>query len=132
MLVLERPLSHYWTSPLKPMYSFGKWSKWKISLMGIVCRIVRVLKALWILCLKPSILWENCIKPTFLGCPRKFYHRVMYIAPSNGHISLNYNIPFKLVLRRFEVVFWCLEWERCTFKKTDENSFKSTNTILWL
>ena len=24
MLMLERPLSHYWTSPLKPMCSFGK------------------------------------------------------------------------------------------------------------
>ena len=66
-------------------------------------------------CLKPSIFWENCIKLTFLGCPRKFYHRVtgmyMYIAPSSGNISLNFNMPFKLILRRFEVVFWCLEWE---------------------
>ena len=40
----------------------------------------------------------------------------MYIglAPSSGHISLNFKIPFKLILRRFEVVFWCLEWECCT------------------
>ena len=30
----------------------------------------------------------------------------MYIAPSSGHISLNFNMPFKLILRRFEVVFW--------------------------
>ena len=42
----------------------------------------------------------------------------MYIDPSSGHISLNFlNMPFKLILRRFEVVFWCLEWECCTFLK---------------
>ena len=29
----------------------------------------------------------------------------MYIAPSSGHISLNCNMPFKLIVRRFEVVF---------------------------
>ena len=78
-------------------------------------------------CLTPSIFWENCIKLTFSGCPRKFYHRVMYIAPSSGHISLNFNMPFKLILRRFEVVFWCLDWECCTFWKIDGNLFKSTN-----
>ena len=89
---------------LKPMYRFGKWWKWKIFLMGVVYRVVRVLKALWIYL-------------TFSGCPRKFYHRVMYIAPSSGHISLNFNVPFKLILRRFELVFWCLEWECCTFFK---------------
>ena len=50
--------------------------------------------------------WENCIKLTFSGCPPKFCHRVMYIAPSSGHISLNFNMPFKLILRSFEVVFW--------------------------
>ena len=43
----------------------------------------------------------------------------MYIAPSSGHISLNCNMPFKLILRRCEVVFWCLEWEYCTFSKTE-------------
>ena len=43
----------------------------------------------------------------------------MYIAPSSGHISLNFNMPFKLILRRVEVVFWCLEWECCTFWKID-------------
>ena len=56
----------------------------------------------------------------------------MYIAPSSGHISLNCNMPFKFILRRFEVDFWCMEWECCTFWKIDGYSFKSTNTILWL
>ena len=66
---------------------------------------------------KSSIFWENCIKLKFSGCPRKFYHRVMYTAPSSGHISLNCTMPFKLILRRFEVTFWCLEWECCTFER---------------
>ena len=44
----------------------------------------------------------NCL--TFMT-QRKFYHRVMYKAPSSGHISLNFNMPFKLILRRFEVGF---------------------------
>ena len=87
---------------LKPIYSFGKWWKLKISLMGFVYRVVWALKPLWIFLsesLKPSIFWENCIKLTFSGCPRKFYHRVMYIAPSSGHISLNLNMLFKFILR---------------------------------
>ena len=41
----------------------------------------------------------------------------MYIAPSSGESLLNLNVPFTLILRRFEVVFWCLEWECCTFKR---------------
>ena len=81
-------------------------------------------------CLKLNFLRKLHIKLTFSGCPRKFYHRVMYIAPSSGHISFNCNMPFKLILRRCEVVFWwctCLEWECCTFWKIDGNSLKSTN-----
>ena len=50
----------------------------------------------------------------------------MYIALSSGHILLNCNMSFKFILRRFEVVFWCLVWEYCTFWKIDGNSFKST------
>ena len=47
----------------------------------------------------------------------------MNIAPSRGHILLNLNLPFKLILRRFEVVFWCVEWEWCTFWKIDQWKF---------
>ena len=41
------------------------------------------------------------------------YHRFMYkcIAPSSDHSLLTLNLPFKVILRRFEIVFWCLEWE---------------------
>ena len=115
---------------LKPMYSFGKWWKWKkFSNMGFVYRVVWILKVLWIFLSETiNIFWENCIKLTFSG----FYHRVMYIAPSSGNVSLNCYMDFKLILRRFEVVLWCLEWECCTFWKIDGNSFKPTNTILWL
>ena len=40
----------------------------------------------------------------FRDAPPKIYHRLMYIAPSSGHILLNLNLPFKLILKRFEVV----------------------------
>ena len=53
--------------------------------------------------------------------PPNIVRRVMYIAPSCGHILLNLKLPFKLILRRSEVVFWCLEWECCTFWKIDGN-----------
>ena len=55
----------------------------------------------------------------------------MYKAPSSD-CSLTLNLSFKVILRQFQVVFWCLEWECCTFQKINENSFKFTNTILWL
>ena len=108
---------------LKPVYSLGKWWKWNISVMGFIYRVYRVVKALWI------FLSETI---NFLRNLHKTDIRVMYIAPSSGHISLNFNMPFKLILRRVEVVFWCLEWECCTVWKIYGNSFKSTNTILWL
>ena len=53
---------------------------------------------------KTNILRE-LHKTNISGCPPKFYHGVMYIAPSSGHILLNINLPFKLILRRCEVVF---------------------------
>ena len=102
--------------------------KWKISLMGFVYRVVWVLKALWIILSETiNILRKLHKTKTFSACPRKCYHRVMYIAPSSGHVSLNCTMQFELILRRFEgFFFWCLEWECCTFGKIDGNSFKST------
>ena len=102
--------------------------------MGFVYRVVRVLKGIILLqsllgsrfayslalklCAQPSIFYqvrkshvENYfIVPhtrhfAFSGCPRKFYHRFMYIAPSSGHELMNLDLHFKLILRRFEVVF---------------------------
>ena len=82
----------------------------------------------WIL--KPIFI-EICIKLNFQGGGgAKCYHWFMYIAPSSSLLILTSS--FKVLLQRFEVVFWCLEWESCTFQMTDENAFKSTHTILWL
>ena len=49
--------------------------------------------------------------------------------PSSDHSLLTLNLPFEVILRWCEVVFWCLEWECCTFQKIDENSFKSSNNM---
>ena len=86
---------------LKPKYSFGKWWKWKNSLMGIVhksCMSSQSPVNLFVRTSKPSIFVENCIKLTLSGCPREFSHRDMYIAPSSGHTSFDFNMPFKLIL----------------------------------
>ena len=63
------------------------------------------------------------------GYPREFYHRFMYIAPSTDHSLIILNLPFQVILSKFEVVFWCLEWEWYTFQKIYENSFESINTV---
>ena len=52
--------------------------------------------------------------------PRKFYHRVMYIAPSIGHISLNFNMPFIFILRRFEVIFYVWSENTALFERLME------------
>ena len=92
--------------------------------------VYRVLKALWIVKLSETInIWKFCNNnKNKLGCPRELYHRFMYIVLSSDHQLLILNVPFKMILKKIEVVFWCLEWELCKFRKTDENSFKSTNT----
>ena len=43
----------------------------------------------------------------------------MYKAPSSNHSLLTLNLPFKVILRKFEVVSRWLEWEWCTFQKID-------------
>ena len=50
----------------------------------------------------------------------------MYIAPSSDHSLLTLNLPFKGILRGFEV---CLPLQ---LQKIDDSSCKSTNTISWL
>ena len=42
-----------------------------------------------------------------LECSWEFYHRFMFIAPSSDYQLLTLNQPFKVILRKFEVVFWC-------------------------
>ena len=53
--------------------------------------------------LKPSVFSENYNKN--LGCPCKFYHMFMCIAPSSVQSLLNPNLPLKWILRRFEAAF---------------------------
>ena len=89
---------------------------------SIILEFYEFQKPCELFCLKPSIFWAICTrKSNFSGSPpppppREFYHRFMYIAPSNDHLLLTHNLPFKVILRRFEIVFWCLEWECCTLK----------------
>ena len=70
--------------------------------------------------------WRSCF---FYWGGGGFYHLFIHITPSRECSLLTLNLPFKVILRRFEVVSWCLEWECCTFQNIDENSFKSTNTM---
>ena len=56
---------------LKPMYSFGKWWKWKISLMGFVYRVVWVLKALWIFLSVTINFLRKLHKTNIFGMPPK-------------------------------------------------------------
>ena len=51
------------------------------------------------------------------GGRQKFYHRFMYIASPSHYSWLTLNMPFRVILRRFEVVFWCIEWECWLFKR---------------
>ena len=115
----------------KKMYSFF-WFNFGVDFP--FNRVLWVLKALRIVLAEAINIFRKLLKTNILRDAQgwTFYHRFMYIAPSSGHSLLNCNLPFKLILRRVEVVFWCLEWKCCPFKKIDEISFKPTNTILWL
>ena len=65
----------------------------------------------------PAQCFSKCIALPVITC--------MPIEVTNSPLAnVDYELPFKLILRRFAVVFLCLKWECCTFQKTDENSFK--------
>ena len=70
-------------------------------------------------------------KLTFSGCPREFYHRFIYIAPSSDLSLLSLNVPLKWFYGGL-MVFSNVRSENAApfFKQIDENSFKSTNTII--
>ena len=75
--------------------------------------------------LKPITVLRNLKKKNW-DVPKNFTIGFC-TTPSCDHSWLTLKLPFKIILRKFEVVFWCLGWE-CTFQKIDENSLKSTNT----
>ena len=111
----------------------------------------------FVICLKPSIFWENCIfffpfffniffyfiKLAFLGCPPNFTID-LHVQPTGVHTSpssivamkcwtSNPQFAFLLILRRFEVVFNVWSENAALFEiLNDGNLFKSTNTLLWL
>ena len=93
---------------LKPIYSFSNlWWKWKFSLMVFVYRVLSVLKAMWIV-LSETINTLRKLHQNIFGmhAPENSTIElctVHTITPSCGHISLNFDMPFKLILRRFEV-----------------------------
>ena len=71
--------------------------------------------------------------------PRILSYVYVHVAPSSDPFigdPQSLSLPFKVILnlRRFEVIFWCLEWECCTFQTTVDNSNRSnpSNAILWL
>ena len=46
----------------------------------------------------PDMRWSRCGRITEVGL-------YIHVAPSSGNISMNFNMPFKLILRRFDIVF---------------------------
>ena len=87
---------------------------------GFCYRVVEVLKALWIVLSETINILRTLHKTNIFGMPSKILPSSYVLSPSSGHVSLNCNMPFELILRRFEVVFWCLECECCTFWKIDK------------
>ena len=75
-----------------------------------IYRVLWILKAFWTVLSETNNIMRNLQKKIFWGSPWKCYYRFMYIAPSSIHSLLALNLPFKGILRKFEV-FWCLEWE---------------------
>ena len=78
--------------------------------MSFVYRVSWILKDLWTVLSETINILRNLHKQKnfffFLGGgPWKCYHRFMYIAPSSDHSLLVINLPFKLILRRFEFCF---------------------------
>ena len=73
------------------------------------------------ICVKPSLFWKICTHTKSFRSPQEYFCRFMYITPSRAssdHLLLILNLPFKVILRRFEAdVFLCLEWECCHFKR---------------
>ena len=87
------------------------------SWMGFVYNygVLWILRALWIILSKTINILRKLQKKNFWDAP-DIFNMFMYIAPSSGKPLPDLNLPFKWILRRFEVVFWCRAWE-CYFLK---------------
>ena len=51
------------------------------------------------------------------GCTQEFYHRFLCTTPSCDHSWLTLKLPFKIILRKFEVVFLIMSGVRMYFSK---------------
>ena len=60
---------------------------------------------MWIVLSETINMLRNLQKIHIFGVPREFYHSFIYIVPSSDHSLLTLNMPFKVMLKRFEVVF---------------------------
>ena len=117
---------------IKSKYSFDQYSdNKKVLWMGFVYS-VNSKSLVKLFCLNPSIFWVICKFVICLGCPREFYCRFMYMAPSSGPSSLNLGVLFKVILWGFYVVFWSLEWECCTLLKRLMKMHSNPLIVLWL
>ena len=90
--------------------------------MGFICRVLWIILSV-IRNILRYLPQTKKIQVPHLPPPREFW-----LPPVVIHCWPSMCL-FKVILRQFEVVFRCLEWECCTFQKIDENSFKSTDTM---
>ena len=74
---------------------------WHLNLMDIV--LIHCLGIAW--CLGRYKVDDAPEEAYFSGCPREFYHRIMYIALSCDHSLLTLILPFEAILRKFSGVW---------------------------
>ena len=126
-------LPKFWKNPVfcwHCMTAFDKPLSSKTSLEWVLfIEYYEFYKPCEMFCLKLSIFWEICTHKMG-GGGRELYNRLMYIAPSSDHSLLTLNLPFKVILYRDLRLFSASRVKILHFSK--ENSFKSTNTIIWL
>ena len=103
------------TARINARCAITSWKRWRHVwiLIAFPCRHERGVS---IPCLNAQALRAHCNLVLLISV---FIH--VHVAPSSGRALVNLSLPFELILRRFEVVFWCLEWECC---KIDGNSLK--------
>ena len=120
--------------------------KWKAFFLnfsnGFVYWVLWILKALWIVLsktinilinLQPKILFP----PTPPPPPQEFYSGFIYIVPSSECSLLILSLSLKVIPKRFDIVFWCLKWECCTFKRfmkihwNPPNVYNGFNSVIY-
>ena len=88
--------------------------------MAFVHRVLWILQAMWII-LSETIHILRILNIS--GCPRKFYHRCMYIPPSSGKPLSHINVPFFLDCKEVWGCFLVSGVKTPLFWKIYENTF---------